>query len=81
MDHSNSKTVPTDWKGTLNVNYSFGGKLKEDKSLTLNVFNQRRILKIWDVVGMIEGSTEPDRYVIIGNHRDAWLETTSSFLN
>ena len=26
-----------------------------------------------DIVGYIEGSEEPDKYVIIGNHRDAWV--------
>ncbi len=25
-----------------------------------------------NVVGIIQGDVEPDRYVIIGNHRDAW---------
>jgi N-acetylated-alpha-linked acidic dipeptidase len=32
---------------------------------------QRRI--IWDVIGKIEGSQEPDAWVIVGNHRDAWV--------
>lgn len=73
MDHSKSKVVPYDWQGDLTMTYSFGGKLKDSKSLTLNVFNQRKVSKIWNVIGMIEGSSEPDRYVIIGNHRDAWL--------
>eukprot|EP00297_Palpitomonas_bilix_P024652 CAMPEP_0113919066 /NCGR_PEP_ID=MMETSP0780_2-20120614/33712_1 /TAXON_ID=652834 /ORGANISM="Palpitomonas bilix" /LENGTH=298 /DNA_ID=CAMNT_0000918967 /DNA_START=40 /DNA_END=932 /DNA_ORIENTATION=+ /assembly_acc=CAM_ASM_000599 len=27
---------------------------------------------IWNVMGMIEGSEEPDRWVVLGNHRDAW---------
>lgn len=74
MDHDKSKVVPADWQGDLAMTYSFGGKLKDGKSLTLNVFNQRKVSRIWNVIGMIEGSTEPDRYVIIGNHRDAWLE-------
>lgn len=68
-----STEVPETWKGDLNVTYSFGGKLKSNKSITLNVYNQRKISKVWNVLGMIEGYTEPDRYVIIGNHRDAWL--------
>lgn len=25
-----------------------------------------------NVIGYIRGSVEPDRYVMIGNHRDAW---------
>ena len=38
----------------------------------MNVFNHRKISKIHNVIGMIEGAVEPDRYIIIGNHRDAW---------
>lgn len=26
-----------------------------------------------NVIGYFEGSEEPDRYVILGNHRDAWV--------
>jgi N-acetylated-alpha-linked acidic dipeptidase len=32
---------------------------------------QRRI--IWDVIGKIEGAQNPDAWVIVGNHRDAWV--------
>jgi Zn-dependent M28 family amino/carboxypeptidase len=38
----------------------------------LNVFNSRRISTIYNVVGAIKGFIEPDRYVIIGSHRDSW---------
>nr|XP_043628985.1 probable glutamate carboxypeptidase LAMP1 [Erigeron canadensis] len=30
------------------------------------------ISKIQNVIGILEGAEEPDRYVILGNHRDAW---------
>lgn len=26
-----------------------------------------------DVIGYIEGVEEPDKYIILGNHRDAWV--------
>lgn len=32
----------------------------------------RKFCKIRDIFGIIEGHEEPDRYVILGNHRDAW---------
>jgi N-acetylated-alpha-linked acidic dipeptidase len=32
---------------------------------------QRRI--IWDVIGTIKGSEYPDDWVVVGNHRDAWV--------
>ncbi|KAE8986876.1 hypothetical protein PR003_g17523 [Phytophthora rubi] len=28
---------------------------------------------IWDVIGTIEGSEQPDKRVVLGNHRDAWV--------
>src|SRR6185312_12162164 len=28
---------------------------------------------IWNVVATIPGTVEPDRWVMIGNHRDAWV--------
>lgn len=28
--------------------------------------------EIENVIGVFEGAEEPDRYVILGNHRDAW---------
>lgn len=32
----------------------------------------RKLAKIQNVFGIIRGSEEPDRYIILGNHRDAW---------
>ncbi|HEY6045335.1 MAG TPA: transferrin receptor-like dimerization domain-containing protein, partial [Pyrinomonadaceae bacterium] len=28
---------------------------------------------IWDVITTIDGAVEPDRWVVLGNHRDAWV--------
>lgn len=30
------------------------------------------MLPTYNVIGVIRGSEEPDRYVIYGNHRDSW---------
>lgn len=30
------------------------------------------VTNIWNVFGVIEGAEEPDKYVLIGSHRDAW---------
>ncbi|KAL0374419.1 UNVERIFIED_CONTAM: putative glutamate carboxypeptidase LAMP1 [Sesamum radiatum] len=36
-------------------------------------YNGKQVLsRIENVVGIIEGAEEPDRFVILGNHRDAW---------
>jgi hypothetical protein len=42
--------------------YSLISLFKEDKKLAT----------IWNVFAIIKGYEEPDRYVILGNHRDAW---------
>ena len=38
--------------------------------MTIN--NEFREGDVSNVLGVIRGSVEPDRYVIVGNHRDAW---------
>ena len=37
-------------------------------------------MAIRNVVGTIRGAVEPDRYVIIGTHRDAWVHGTADAL-
>ncbi len=32
-----------------------------------------RLRTIWNVIATIEGDAEPDRWVMLGNHRDAWV--------
>ncbi|XP_064600479.1 N-acetylated-alpha-linked acidic dipeptidase 2-like [Liolophura sinensis] len=64
--------APPDWRGGLNLTYRLGG-VKTPKSfvrLRVTTRNERRT--VYNVVGIIRGWEEPDRYVIIGNHRDAW---------
>ncbi|XP_013407202.1 N-acetylated-alpha-linked acidic dipeptidase 2-like [Lingula anatina] len=70
---------PEDWKGTLhNVAYSLGPGFKSgSKFQNLNVklevhnYNVRRMT--YNVIGTIKGKVEPDRHVLVGNHRDAWV--------
>jgi hypothetical protein len=69
---SNKNEVKSDWKGDFNLTYTYGGKLSNNRKLKLNVFNKRKIEKTYNVIGVIEGSVEPDRYIILGNHRDSW---------
>ncbi|ESQ41988.1 hypothetical protein EUTSA_v10012881mg [Eutrema salsugineum] len=40
--------------------------------LNLTYIGKTVIAEIENVIGVIEGEEEPDRYVILGNHRDAW---------
>ena len=68
-----SHQIPNSWVGHMaNVSYGFGGFLKYKRTLKLNVFNSKKIARIHNVLASIKGYLEPDRYVIIGSHRDAW---------
>ncbi|VVB17087.1 unnamed protein product [Arabis nemorensis] len=40
--------------------------------LNLSYIGETVIAQIENVIGVIEGEEEPDRFVILGNHRDAW---------
>ena len=63
-------SVPQSWQGALPFRYHMGPG-GETVHLVSQQDYQRRI--IWDVIGKIEGSQEPDAWVIVGNHRDAWV--------
>ena len=55
--------------GLVGVNY-FSGPSQAQVNL-VNI-NEYKVSPIWNVIGRIEGSEEPNRAIIIGNHRDAW---------
>ena len=65
--------VPQDWQGALPFHYHLGpGGV--NVHLVSQQDYQHRI--IWDVIGKIEGSQDRDAWVIVGNHRDAWVYGT-----
>ncbi|XP_068216856.1 N-acetylated-alpha-linked acidic dipeptidase 2-like [Palaemon carinicauda] len=65
--------VPQSWKGKLNITYRMGPKLaREGWTLKLEVNNVKKLLPTYNVIGMIRGSEEPDRHIMLGNHRDSW---------
>ncbi|GAB2245558.1 hypothetical protein Droror1_Dr00001051 [Drosera rotundifolia] len=59
-----------DWQGSEDALVYRVGPGPGILNLTYN--GNRTIAKIENVIGVIEGAEEPDRYVILGNHRDAW---------
>ncbi|XP_015916644.1 N-acetylated-alpha-linked acidic dipeptidase 2 [Parasteatoda tepidariorum] len=65
--------APKEWQGGFNFTYKLGGSFKDSAwKIQLQVYNQYVNKTIYNVIGTIRGKTEPDRYVIIGGHRDAW---------
>ncbi|XP_044128515.1 putative N-acetylated-alpha-linked acidic dipeptidase isoform X1 [Bufo gargarizans] len=68
--------VPTKWKGNLNITYRVGPGFAspyEKSKIKLYVKTHNVEKTIRNVFGFIEGQYEPDRYVLVGNHRDAWV--------
>jgi len=62
--------VPSGWQGGLPLAYHVGPGPVE---LRLVVHNQYALRTIWNVVAKLPGAVEPDRWVMVGNHRDAWV--------
>ena len=61
---------PHEWRGGLPITYHIGpGPAK----VHLKVFSNWNMAPIYDVIGKIPGSTNPDQWVIRGNHHDAWV--------
>ncbi len=62
---------PRGFQGGLPFAYHLGGT--NDVKLRLKTDMDYKIRKIWNVVGRIDGNEEKDRWIILGNHRDAWV--------
>ncbi|KAK7493450.1 hypothetical protein BaRGS_00015350 [Batillaria attramentaria] len=66
--------VPESWRGALNLTYRFGpGFNSSGWSVKMSINTVKSMRRIHNVIGIIRGKIEPDRYVLIGNHRDAWV--------
>jgi N-acetylated-alpha-linked acidic dipeptidase len=61
--------TPRDWRGGLPITYRAG----PGATLRITVRNDDKVRPIWTVTGKITGRTEPHRWVVLGNHRDAWV--------
>jgi N-acetylated-alpha-linked acidic dipeptidase len=62
---------PRDFQGGLPFAYHVGGT--GDVKVRLKTDMDYKIRKIWNVVARIDGNEEKDRWIILGNHRDAWV--------
>ena len=62
---------PRGFQGGLPFAYHLGGT--NNVKLRLKTDMDYKTRKIWNVIGRIDGNEEKDRWVILGNHRDAWV--------
>jgi N-acetylated-alpha-linked acidic dipeptidase len=61
---------PKGFQGGLPFPYHVGGT--EYVRVHLKTSMDYQVRKIWNVIARIDGDEEKDRWVIMGNHRDAW---------
>jgi len=68
------KVAPANWRGGLPITYHIGpGTGADAAKVHLKMFSNWDIKPLYDVIAKIPGSTEPDEWVIRGNHHDAWV--------
>ncbi|XP_063877913.1 glutamate carboxypeptidase 2-like [Scylla paramamosain] len=73
LEKMGGRVAPEGWRGGLkNVAYNLGPELIGDYKLRLVTHNYIKRQRSFNVISTVKGSVEPDRYVLIGNHRDAW---------
>lgn len=70
MSRMTGPAVPAQWQGGLPFAYRLTGG--DRLRVRLMVRQRRELLKSANVIGVLRGSTLPDRTVIVGCHHDAW---------
>jgi N-acetylated-alpha-linked acidic dipeptidase len=69
LEHMNGEEVPQEWRGALPITYRFTGGV----TVHLRVDMDTRIRRYTVVEARIRGSELPDEWILVGNHRDAWV--------
>ena len=72
LEYMDGLPVPEEWQGAINVTYNIGGSTKNGYKFKLSSHNYFSDVKSSNIIGYIKGKFEPDRYVMLTNHRDAW---------
>ena len=62
--------VPLSWQGGLPFTYRVQGG--DGLVVNLKVNQPRNIVRVYNVIGKLKGSTFPDEWIILGCHYDAW---------
>lgn len=70
--------APPAWRGSLPITYHVG---PSPRPVHLAVRSDWSLKPLYDVVGMLKGSEEPDEWIIRGNHHDGWVMGASDPLS
>jgi N-acetylated-alpha-linked acidic dipeptidase len=70
LENLGGAAAPADWQGGLGFEYHFGG---EQEKVHLKIEMDNGTQPYYVVEGRIRGSELPDEWIVLGNHRDAWV--------
>ena len=70
LENMSGPDAPAAWQGGLPFTYRLG---PGPATLHLVIENDKKVRSIWNVVGRLRGSEHEDEWVVLGNHRDAWV--------
>ncbi len=70
LENMDGPVAPRDWQGGLPFEYHLGG---DRVKAHLRIEMENGIQPYYVVEGRIRGSELPDEWVVMGNHRDAWV--------
>src|SRR5450755_4574526 len=70
LENMDGPVAPDSWQGALGFSYHLGG---EKEKLHLKIEMENGLQPYYVVEARIGGSELPDEWVVMGNHRDAWV--------
>jgi N-acetylated-alpha-linked acidic dipeptidase len=70
LENLDGPLAPEDWQGALGFPYHLGGG---NETVHLKIEMENGIQPYYVVEGRICGSELPDEWIVMGNHRDAWV--------
>ncbi|XP_048586713.1 N-acetylated-alpha-linked acidic dipeptidase 2 isoform X2 [Nematostella vectensis] len=65
--------APDEWQGGLVTKCKIEMDDSDERNVRVFVDNKLEKRSVHNVIATINGDEEPDRYVILGSHRDAWV--------
>jgi len=70
LENMDGPLAPESWRGALPIQYHLGGeRVKVHLKIEMNNATQ----PYYVVEGRIRGAELPDEWIVLGNHRDAWV--------
>jgi N-acetylated-alpha-linked acidic dipeptidase len=64
------QVAPDNWRGALPITYHIGAGPAKVHLLVKSDWTRK---PVYDVIATLKGSTEPDQWIVRGNHHDGWV--------